>query len=424
MSRLFDKLRGRIKVPSGPLGYEAARALVADGNAEVRRRVARKTDVAPEILYYLAEDPEPAVRREIAANGTAPPHADLLLAKDRDGDVRAGLARKVARLAPGLTAEQQGHAGAMILETLETLARDTLPRVRRVLAEELSHFADVPAHLVERLARDDVPEVAAPVLEFSPLLTEEFLVELIGAGAAGEALGAIARRARLGPAAADSIVARGEEQAITWLLKNGTAQIREETLDALAERAAAVPAWHEPLVGRPALSARAMLLLAEFVADALIERLARRDDVDPATAEKMRATVRVRLNRDATATSGAAFADDASLMARAKEMREQGRLDEAEVLRALSAGERAFVAAALAVVAGLPLAAVQKAVSLKSAKGLVAIAWKAGLTPEAAVQLQLRLAHLAPSAVRGAGDRDRFPLSEDEMRWQLDYFAA
>ena len=397
------------------IGYERAKSLIGTGSAVSRRRVAAARGVAPEILYYLACDAEPEVRREVAQNRASPSHADHLLARDPDAEVRCALAVKVARIAPGLSETEQGRAGALILETLETLARDALPRVRQIVSEELKHADCVPAQVIERLARDESVAVSAPVLEFSPLLTEDFLVEVIAGGAAGGALAAIARRAKIGTPVTDAIVAQDDQSAIGVLLRNRSAQIREETLDALIERAEAVPDWHEPLVRRPTLSARAMRRLSEFVADALIEVLARRDDVDPATAESLRGAVRRRL--DSPVEIGG-FTDDATLLRRAQQLAADGKLDDAVVMHALTAGERPFVMAALAVMAGLKLEAVQKIVSLKSAKGLVALGWKAGLAPEHALQLQLRLARIAPSAVVGAS------LSEADMRWQLDYFAA
>jgi uncharacterized protein (DUF2336 family) len=396
------------------IGYERAKSLIGGDDRAARRRVAAARGVAPEILYYLAGDAEPEVRREVAKNRATPPHADLLLARDPDESVRAEVAVKIARIVPGISEDARDRAGALILETVETLARDTLIRIRRILAEELKHTDFVPVHVAERLARDDSAEVAAPVLEFSPLLSEDFLVEIIAGGAVGGALAAIARRANLGPRASDAIVARNDTAAITDLLRNQSAQIREETLDALVERAESLPEWHEGLVRRPLLSPRAMRRLSEFVADSLIEVLARREDLDAATAETLREAVRRRLDGAANAT----FADDATLVDRAKSMAENGALDGESVMRALNAGERPFVIAALAVMSGMQLPAVQKIVSLKSAKGLIALAWKAGLDPEYAIQLQLRLARIAPSAVIGT------PMSVADMRWQLDYFAA
>ncbi len=416
MSGLLARLLGGRR--RAPIAYEEAKRLIEAGETAERQRVAA-APVAPEILFYLADDADEAVRREVAANGAAPPHADLKLARDADDDVRCQIARKVGRLAPGLSDAARARAGDLILETLEVLARDAMPRVRAILADELRHARDVPAPLVERLARDPDATVAAPVLEFSPLLAEDFLVELIRGGAAGPQLAAIARRDGLGAAASDAIVARDDTDAITALLSNRSAQVREETLDAIVARAAPVAAWHEPLVRRPALSQGAVRRLSEFVANSLIEALARRDDLLPQTAEMVRARVRARLGAEA----GATFSDDATLLARARALAAEGGLDGTSILRALGAGERSFVTAQLAVLAGLPLGAVDKAVSLKSARGLVAIAWKAGLGMEHATQLQLRLARIAPSAALAAGPGGRFPLAEDEMVWQVEYFA-
>lgn len=62
--------------------------------------------------------------------------------------------------------------------------------------------------------------------------------------------------------------------------------------------------------------------------------------------------------------------------------------------------------------------------SLRNAKAIVALAWKAGLAMRTAVQLQLRLARLPPPAVLNARGGTDYPLDEDEMRWQLELVGA
>ena len=94
------------------------------------------------------------------------------------------------------------------------------------------------------------------------------------------------------------------------------------------------------------------------------------------------------------------------------------------VAASIDRGERSFVIEALALMADLPGDVVSKTVSMASAKGMVAIAWKAGLTMRTAAQLQLRLARIPPGTVLQAKDGDAYPLTEDEMRWQLDFFAG
>ena len=80
--------------------YEAAKRLIQDPDVFVRANLAKRTDVRPEILYYLTEDDSAEVRTAVANNAVSPLHANLKLARDRSQEVRAGLADKVQRLLP------------------------------------------------------------------------------------------------------------------------------------------------------------------------------------------------------------------------------------------------------------------------------------------------------------------------------------
>ncbi len=84
-------LRRLIKGLSGnrPIDYDQTKALARHADPKVRLDLAARTDVKPEILYFLADDSSPDVRRAIAANTATPRPADLLLARDADAHVRA-----------------------------------------------------------------------------------------------------------------------------------------------------------------------------------------------------------------------------------------------------------------------------------------------------------------------------------------------
>ena len=163
---------------SETISYEAARELVRDGDPEVRRVLAVRDDLKPEILYFLAEDTDAAVRQAVANNMPAPRKADVLLAKDDDANVRGDLAGKIARLAPGLSPEEQDQARNATYETLETLARDQITKVRGILPEALKDIADAPPDVIKTLAMDTEIEVSGPVLEFSPTLSDDDLLEI------------------------------------------------------------------------------------------------------------------------------------------------------------------------------------------------------------------------------------------------------
>jgi len=64
-----------------------------------------------------------------------------------------------------------------------------------------------------------------------------------------------------------------------------------------------------------------------------------------------------------------------------------GKLDEDAISEAMAAGKRSFVKAALAKLAEVPGDTVQRAVTLKDAKCIVALTWKANLSMRLALQL-------------------------------------
>ncbi len=418
LARLWRRLQLRYR--RAPVPYAEAKRLVRDDDPGVRLQLARRPETKPEILYYLAADPDARVRRAIAVHQDTPRQADLVLARDVDEAVRGDLAGKIARLTPGLSREAHRALYRMTVEILEILARDQATRVRRILAEALKDVANAPPSVIGRLAQDIELVVAGPVLENSPVLTEADLLELIRGGSGGGALAAISRRRMVGERVAVAIVDVGDIDAITGLLGNASAQIREETLDRIVDMAPEVEAWHGPLVRRPRLSARTAQRLARFVAHSLLKVLEARNDLDPETARLVAEVVERRLaEKPGGGTPNADAADIAE--ARARRLRDRGELDEAHILRALANGERAFVTAAVAVLAEVPVPMVEQVLSMQSAKGVVALIWKAGLSMRLAVQLQLRLAGIAPKQVLRPRAGDRYPLTQADMEWQLDF---
>ena len=250
--------RAKSRKNAEAISYEEAKRLARDGDPKVRARLADRDDIRPEILYFLAEDDSPEVRCRIASNRKTPHQADLILARDRNEAVR----------------------------------------VRQVVAETLKDVASAPVGVIQQLARDAEEVVSCPVLEFSPLLSDQALLDIIEEGCASGRLTSISRRKGVGERIADAIVATEEQDAITELLENKSAQIREETLDGLVNSALEVTAWHAPLVKRPALSLKAIKKLVSFVVHALLDILEAREDLDKKTARAVAKEVQRRLEKD------------------------------------------------------------------------------------------------------------------------------
>ncbi len=411
-----------------PLPYDEAKKLAGHQDPSVRLALAVRDDVKAEILYYLAEDPSPAVRREIATNAAAPHQAHLLLARDDDEGVRTSLADKIAKLTPGLSPDEQDKLRRSTIEALEILARDQVTRVRQILSDTLKDVANAPPHVIKRLAHDAELVVAGPILEFSPVLTDEDLVEIIESQPMQGALGAISRRSPVNERVADAVAATDDIDAIADLLANPSAQIREQTLDNLIDRATVIDQWHAPLVRRPKLPAGAAKRLAHFVADNLLVVLRERQDLDPSTLEEVEAVVRRRIEEEKPAAaeprarSPMEDEDDPPYVV-AQRLADSGGLTDQIIAQASAAGDRAFVLAALAVRVGVPQGVIFKIFATHSAKGVVAVTWKAGLPMSMAVRFQERFARIEPERLLQPADGNGYPLSDDELQWQIQFFS-
>lgn len=407
-----------------PAEYEDAKRVARAGEATERARLAARAGMAPEILYYLAADRASPVRVAVASNDSTPPQANALLAGDADEAVRVALARKIAALSPTLDQNEQDRLSRLTWETLARLVNDTAVQVRAAIADVVQAMPDAPRALVTRLARDTELPVAGPVLQFSPLLTTDDLLSLVADPPGPGTVSAIARRPHLNAQVADAIAASAGSSAITQLLANQSAQIRESTLDALIARAPSHVEWHEPLVQRPKLTAAAARKLAGIVAEHLVRKLSERPDMDPATAAFLRKQVVKQVSW--TGTTAAHPSDDpvpARALGEAAELDDHGELTEDRLLMSAALGETRLVSAMIARGAGLPLAVVERAAALRSAKGLVALCWKAGFSMRSAVVVQALLGRLPPASAITSVPGKPWPLSEDEMRWQIAFLS-
>lgn len=373
------------------------------------------------VLQSLASDPSPIVRATLAMNPAAPPQVDRALAHDADERVRILLARKLAALAPSLSGDAQVRLQRQALETLTTLVQDEAVRVRAAIAEEVKNLPDAPRAIILHLAQDSAVMVSEPVIRFSPLLTSQDLLALLASAASPATVLAVARRQEIDEAVSDAIAATANSEAIHLLLSNRSAQVREATLDTLVARAVAHTDWHAPLVHRPSLPQRAARALSQIVTTHLLEALAARADLDPALAEDLRGRLATRLAHPPELP--VMGQEELAALAKAEAQAIGGGLTEATLLEAVGCGDTRLVAALLAVASGVPVAVVERAASLRSAKGLVSLAWRAGFTMRAAAGLQTLLARIAPAMVLQPGPGGSFPLAVEEMRWQLDFLG-
>jgi uncharacterized protein (DUF2336 family) len=394
----------------------------ADGEAR-RVKLGAGAATEPDVLLDLAHDPAVTVRAALALNAAAPARANDILANDHDEKVRLLLARKLAMLLPSLSMTDQARLYQETWDTLGILVADEAVRVRALIAEAIKSLPDAAHELILRLAYDTEVSVYEPVIRLSPLLTADDLVTLVVKAPAAGTVRAVARRVGLAPAVCDAIAESTDAVAIRALLENPSAQIREATLDVLVARSVEHPDWHEPLVQRPSLPPRTARLLSEIVATHLLEVLAARADLAPPLVEELHRRIAARITAQLPQDGALEEITTDEALGRARALAMNGNLTEESLLDAVRCGEARYATALLAVAAGTSISVVDRAASLRSAKGMISLVWKAGFTMRAAIGAQYVLARLPPDGVLTAGAGDSFPLAVEEMRWQLDFLG-
>jgi uncharacterized protein (DUF2336 family) len=418
MKAFLKRLVGARALPD-ELSYEEARAVLESRERAAQRELAGRADAEPEMLYYLAANGDQATRSAVAANAATPAKADRILADDVDPSVRQELARKIGRLLPDLIASEREHVCELTLETLQKLADDQVPRVRAILAEEIAGLESAPKDVILKLAHDAEEAVSVPVLEYSPLLSDADLLEVIATARAHSALAAVARRRGVSESVSDAIVASLDIPAVAALLANPNARIREDTIEKIIDHAATIEAWHGPLAMRTDLSLRALRRIAGFVGAALVERLGERHGLDDETQAHINRCLRQRLEHDDEKLHSAADTVRADVM----KVYEAGALTEDYVERATLAGQRELVFESIAILAPAHRTTVDKIFASRSAKAITALCWKAGLSMRVAFRIQSAIAKLRAEELLPARAGVAYPLTETEMEWHLSYFG-
>ncbi|MBL4905949.1 MAG: DUF2336 domain-containing protein, partial [Sneathiella sp.] len=388
-------------------------------NVRIRAKLAADTSVRPEVLYYLTDDSSPEVRCNVAGNANTPVLANSRLATDEDDEVRSELARKICKLLPSLDGEDATSIREQTIETLEILASDQLPSIRAILSKSLKDTLKAPKHIILALAKDVEEIVASPVLEYSPLLSETDLLEIIATGLAKGSLPAIARRKDIGEEISEAVAASLEIPAVAALLANPSARVREETLDQIISQAESVESLHEPVVMRVDLSIRAMRRIASFVGASLVEKLVTKNNLSPEIERELKKSVKIQIEE----TEDFSEPTEDIGLSRAEELWASERLDEKSLSDAIAAKELSFVHNGLALMTGIDVTTVRAILSSRNGKVITSLCRKAKLSMRLAIKMQTEIAHVSHKNMVNAKDGVEYPFTDEEMDWQLSFYA-
>lgn len=119
-------------------------------------------------------------------------------------------------------------------EIMGQLAYDLEQQMREELANRLAAEGNAPRDLIRRLANDEI-SIARPVLQQSPVLSQQDLIE-ITQNKSQDHLHAITERPDIGPDLSQQLVTHGDDRVVVGLLQNASAEIRYDTMGEIADR--------------------------------------------------------------------------------------------------------------------------------------------------------------------------------------------
>lgn len=409
--------RLRTQLAHDPVRYQSERALAASDKKADRLKLAENPNTHLEILYYLAGDSDVDVRKAVARNMSTPVQVSPVMARDGSVDVRLALAQRLMALLPELSEEQHSQLYAFAAQALGMLALDEVLKIRLALSSVLKDMACAPPAVVAQLARDMERQVSEPILRYCSALPDTDLLDILSEHPQPWVVDAIAARRNVSEKVSDAIAETRDIPAGTTLITNEGAEITDDTLAKIVDRARETPEWHKPLCLRKHLPGWLMKEIVRFVDVSLHKFILERTDFDTGTRSEIEDTVKRRM-RFLVDEKGNRIAPRDKVVALDK----AGKLDEAVMADALALREHDFIQMGLALRSKLPISTVRRMVETRSAKAVTALVWRAGLTMRYALDLQRELAKIPHAELLYPRNGSDFPLTKEEMDWQIGFF--
>jgi len=411
ITRLFTKK---------PKDYSAQKELLQSAKVKERLSLAKDPKTHQEILYYLAEsDPDPKVRQAVAQNTSTPVHVSPVLAEDRDSDVRIALAKRLMTLLPDVSHDEQSQLYAFTVQALGTLALDEVLKVRLALSSTLKDHAHTPPKVVGQLARDVEREVSEPILRFCAALNDEDLLDILKSHPASWVVEAIACRDQVSENVSHAVIDVEDVKGGVALIGNENANLNDVILQIIVEKARQFPEWQKPISIRKSLPDDLAKQLAGFVEESVRDLLMLRGDFDAQTTQEISSIFRRRLDFAANNPD-----DDEPVEERLRRaIKQEGGLSEERLSDALGMRDYDFVAGAIAHLTKNDFITVTKILDLRAPKAIVALSWSAGLSMRFAFELQKTVGQVQPKEMIYPKDGTAYPMSDEDLKWQLDFLG-
>jgi len=257
---------------------------------------------------------------------------------------RDQLFRNMAQLYSYVSDRCDDEQVAQYDEVLCRLAELVEVEARTHVSKLLAPLDRAPGMVVVKLANDDI-EVAQPLLEFSNVLSDDDLIDIVSRRSEEHRL-AIAGRPTVTERVGEAIVEHGESSSVARLVRNGNAEISHVALEKIVAMAAENPEIAADLRGRADLDWKSLRGEIDSVAGRVLDTLGQVSQrIDPTTAGKVQAVVYNRMRNRA----GFSSQDWKVAYNQVKALSDRKQLDERALLRFARFGYGHHVAATLTV---------------------------------------------------------------------------
>ncbi|WEK05415.1 MAG: DUF2336 domain-containing protein [Candidatus Devosia phytovorans] len=210
---------------------------------------------------------------------------------------REQLFRNMAQLFSYVSDRCDDDQVAQYDEVLCQLAELVELEARVHVAQLLAPLDRAPGSVVVKLAHDDI-EVAKPLLEFSNVLSDDDLIDIISNLTEAHRV-AIAGRANVPERVGEAIVEHGETDSVVRLVRNAAAELHQSTLHKLVERASRDSEIAADLRNRSDIDWKSLRSEIEEASSSVLENLDTSQGIDPVAAGKVNAVVYNRMRNRA-----------------------------------------------------------------------------------------------------------------------------
>lgn len=319
------------------------------------------------------------------------------LLSDPSGTTRAETAAKIAQ--DFGTGELTVKEREMAQDIFRLMVKDAEVRVREALAQNLKENPNVPHDVAVSLAKD-VDSVSLPVLQFSDVLSDEDLIEIVRSQGSAKQI-AIAQREKVSQTVSSALVETDNAEVVTSLVSNEGAEISNDDLEKVVEEFADDDAIKDAMVFRPKLPITVAERLLTRVSEKMQEELAKRHEI----ADDL-ATDLILQSRERAVIGLSAEGNETDLEKLIHQLHQNGRLTPSIILRALCMGDIDFFEAAIAILISVSLVNARKVIHDSGPLGLKAVFQKAGL-PESYFPAARAAIDVAREMEYDGGENDR-----------------